>query len=166
MALSGKWASYFPKGPRPPNLQARGPSPRLAETRLLTAREVSPDYRVTWKGCAPLFKSISSAFQVATSARYRPAMGSKAPPVPTLAELHRQPPRWFWAFCNNRGCSHHRPLPYAPFVIRWGGSVSSDALRRNLKCTACGHRGASIQLPSWADMQVEWRPFPVEAGRG
>jgi len=90
-------------------------------------------------------------------------MTAKPPPIPTLAELHRQPPRWFWAFCNNPKCSHHRPLPYAPFVIRWGGEVSSDVLRRNLTCTLCGHRGASIQLPSWVNMQIEWQPFP--AGR-
>jgi len=54
------------------------------------------------------------------------------------------------------------PLPFAPFVIRWGGHVSSDVLRRNLKCSVCGHRGASLSVPSWVDIQVGHEPFPAD----
>jgi len=54
------------------------------------------------------------------------------------------------------------PMPVAPYVIRWGGHVSSDALRRSLKCTRCGHRGASLSTPSWRDIQVGFEPFPAD----
>jgi hypothetical protein len=52
--------------------------------------------------------------------------------------------------------------PFAPFVIRWGPDTSSDALRKNLCCKACGHRGASLLHPSWVDIQIGWQPFPTE----
>ena len=80
------------------------------------------------------------------------------PPIPTLGQLHRGEPHWFWACCD--GCRRACPLPLAAFVIRWGPDTSSDALRQNLRCKACGHRGASLQHPSWVDMQVGWQPFP------
>jgi hypothetical protein len=82
------------------------------------------------------------------------------PPVPTLGQLSRSP-GWFWADCNNRDCTHRRPLPFVPFVIRWGPQTSSDVLRRNLRCTKCGHRGAATMMPSWIDMQVGEQPFPT-----
>jgi hypothetical protein len=47
-----------------------------------------------------------------------------------------------------------------PFAIRWGAGVSSDALRHNLKCSRCGHRGASLSAPSWRDIQVGVRAVP------
>jgi len=87
-------------------------------------------------------------------------MPSKPPPIPTLAEINA-PPRWFWACCFNRDCGHERPLPFAPFIIRWGPNVSSDMLRKNLKCSRCGHRGNGIRLPSWVSLQVGEQPFPV-----
>ncbi|CAN5490290.1 hypothetical protein BH10PSE7_BH10PSE7_33240 [soil metagenome] len=39
--------------------------------------------------------------------------------------------------------------PLAPYVIRWGLDASSDMLRKNLRCTACGQRGAALQIPSF-----------------
>ena len=94
-------------------------------------------------------------------------MRKKAPPVPTIGELCRSP-GWFWADCYNRECSHRRPLPFVPFAIRWGPDTSSDVLhtssdvlRRNLRCTKCGHRGAATMAPSWIDMQVGEQPFPA-----
>ena len=88
-------------------------------------------------------------------------MASKPPPAPTLLELQRSS-RWFWADCNNPRCNHRRPLPVAPFIIRWGADVSSDDLRRNLTCSKCGHRGAATMLPSWVDMQTGWQSFPSD----
>jgi hypothetical protein len=84
-----------------------------------------------------------------------------ARPIATLGELHREP-HWFWVHCD--GCRRSRALPLAPFVIRWGPEASSDMLRRNLTCTVCGHRGASLQHPSWVDSQIGLQAFPVEQG--
>ena len=53
-------------------------------------------------------------------------------------------------------------LRLAPFVIRWRPDASSDMLRKNLTCTHCGHRGASVQYPSWVDEEVELQPCPVD----
>jgi hypothetical protein len=55
-----------------------------------------------------------------------------------------------WACCEGlrpagEPCQHKVPLALAPFVIRWGANVSSDMLRQNLRCMACGRRGAALQ---------------------
>ncbi len=76
----------------------------------------------------------------------------------TLGDLHRATP-WVWVFCEK--CLHHAPLPCAVPVIRWGAEVSSDVLRRRARCTACGHKGATLQLPSWVGADVGMMPFPV-----
>ena len=34
-------------------------------------------------------------------------------------------------------------------MIRWGADASSDKLRQRARCTACGHKGATIQHPGW-----------------
>ena len=80
------------------------------------------------------------------------------PPTATLGQLHRSQPHWFWAHCGM--CSRQRAIPLAPFVIRWGTDASSDMLRRNLTCSHCGHRGASLQHPSWVDMEIGLQAFP------
>ena len=45
-------------------------------------------------------------------------------------------------------------------MIRWGAQVSSDKLRRRARCTVCGHKGATIQRPSWAGEHIGFMPFP------
>jgi hypothetical protein len=92
-------------------------------------------------------------------------MPSLPPPVPTLGQLTRSP-GWFWVYCNHRACSHRRPLPIVPFAIRWGHDASSDLLRRNLACSRCGHRGASLSGPSWRDPDTGFEPFPQRGGDG
>ena len=37
---------------------------------------------------------------------------------------------------------------------RWGMDASSDVLRRNARCSACGRRRATLQHPSWRDRWV------------
>jgi len=64
----------------------------------------------------------------------------------------------WWVHCE--GCLRPRALPLAPFVIRFGPDASSDLLRRNLRCTACGRKGATLQHPSFVDIQVGFQPFP------
>ena len=93
--------------------------------------------------------------------RYRSAMARRDdPPNQTLGQLNCSP-GWAWFYCNNPKCAHRSPLPFAPFAIRWGAGVSGDVLCRNLKCSVCGHRGASLSVPSWRDMQTGFEPFPV-----
>ena len=76
----------------------------------------------------------------------------------TLGDLHRATP-WLWLYCER--CSHSSPLACAVPVIRWGADTSSDKLRRSARCTACGHKGATIQRPSWGGADVGFLPFPV-----
>jgi hypothetical protein len=46
-------------------------------------------------------------------------------------------------------------------LIRWGATTSSDKLRQCARCTACGHKGATIQHPRWGGADVGFLPFPV-----
>ena len=43
-----------------------------------------------------------------------------------------------------------------------GSNASSDTLRRCAKCTACGHKGATLQHPGWVDSVVGFQPFPSQ----
>ena len=74
-------------------------------------------------------------------------MNRKPGPRPTLGALQRAS-KWVWVCCEK--CQHHAPLALAAPVIRWGANASSDVLRRRARCTACGHKGATLQHPGWA----------------
>jgi hypothetical protein len=65
-----------------------------------------------------------------------------------------------WLNCER--CQHHAPLACAVVVIRWGADTSSDKLRRCGRCTTCGHKGATIQRPSWGGADVGFLPFPAQ----
>src|SRR3954463_2358853 len=81
----------------------------------------------------------------------RPSARPEPPgPVPTLGELQARSSTWFWAGGEEQPptgepCQHKAPIALAPFVIRWGADTPSDVLRQNLRCTACGRRGATLQ---------------------
>lgn len=64
--------------------------------------------------------------------------------------------------CQNVGCLHKRPMALAPLIIRWGPDASSDMIRNNMRCTACGRRGVTLQHPSWTGRVIGWQPFPVD----
>jgi hypothetical protein len=83
-------------------------------------------------------------------------------PAATLGELHRCSP-WVWIYCEKR--PHRSPMAFAPVVIRWGPNASSDKLRQAARCTACGHKGAPLQYPSWAGENVGFQPFSDEGRR-
>ncbi|MBI1243751.1 MAG: hypothetical protein GC202_02005 [Alphaproteobacteria bacterium] len=88
----------------------------------------------------------------------------RSPDRPSLGFLQRQRfGGWVWLHCTNPRCGRSRPVALAPFIIRWGPDTSSDALRRNALCLACGGRGANLILPSWRDSAVGHTPFPVAA---
>jgi hypothetical protein len=76
----------------------------------------------------------------------------------TLGDLQRSSP-WVWVNCEK--CPHHAPLACAVPVIRWGADVSSD-VRERARCTACGHKGATIQHPGWGGEHIGFLRFPVE----
>ena len=75
---------------------------------------------------------------------------------PSLGDLHRATP-WLWVYCEK--CSHKAPLACAVAVIRWGPNVSSDKLRRCAGCTACGHKGATLQHPGWGGADIGFCRF-------
>jgi hypothetical protein len=76
----------------------------------------------------------------------------------TVGDLHRATP-WVWVNCEK--CPHHAPLACAVPVIRWGANASSDKLRQCARCTACGHKGATIQHPGWGGADIGFLPFPT-----
>jgi hypothetical protein len=80
--------------------------------------------------------------------------------VATLGELRRSTP-WFWLHCTGRDCSHRAPVALVPLIIRWGADASGDQPRRSARCTCCGHKGATLQHPSWAGIDVGFESFPV-----
>jgi len=84
--------------------------------------------------------------------------------VPTLADLNRHEPHWLWWNCD--GCRRWVSAPLAPFVIRWGADASSDLLRRNPRCTKCGHSGGVLQVPSHHTIEQPQLRFQVEEGIG
>lgn len=53
-------------------------------------------------------------------------------------------------------------MAFAAAVIRWGAEAPGDTVRQRARCTACGHRGATIQRPGWGGGDVGFVPFPVE----
>ena len=81
-------------------------------------------------------------------------------PRPTLGDLHHATP-WLWLYCEK--CQHYAPLACAVPVIRWGTDASSDVLRQRALCTACGHRGATLQHPGWGGADIGFLPFPAVA---
>jgi hypothetical protein len=90
------------------------------------------------------------------------AMPNRAPPPPTLGQLHAAAPRWIWLHCRGTGCHHKQPAALAAFVIRWGADASSDLLRQCMVCKECGHKGADLYHPSWGDSATGWQPFPAD----
>jgi hypothetical protein len=80
-------------------------------------------------------------------------------PIPTLEQLRRGHP-WCWVVCER--CLHRTPIAFVPLIIRWGPDASSDVLRRSARCTKCGRKGAVLQHPSWAGMDLGWEPFPAK----
>jgi hypothetical protein len=71
-----------------------------------------------------------------------------------------------WVWCGSANCDHHVPMALTPFIIRWGADASSDVLRQRTVCTACGHRGVTLQHPGWVDNVVGYQPFPVATSAG
>lgn len=84
-------------------------------------------------------------------------------PIPTIGQLAAHVD-WTWLDCN--GCGHRTAIRYAPLIERYGADASSDVIRRNARCKACGHKGARLFHPSWNGGKKGgvkgWAPFPVD----
>lgn len=85
--------------------------------------------------------------------------GKQAPGVPlvTLQQL-RKVSCWWWLVCG--GCMHFQPIAVVPLIIRWGPQEEVDRLRRSARCAICGHKGATISMPSWMDSVIGKAPWP------
>ena len=84
-------------------------------------------------------------------------------PRPTLGQLQRSH-CLTWVYCEK--CLHHAPMALVPLIIRWGDEASSDRLRQCARCTRCGHKGATLQHPGWAGLNVGFQPFPLAPSSG
>ena len=80
--------------------------------------------------------------------------------VPTLG-----PPGWVWVYYTRYVplCQHRAPMALAPLIIRWGPDASSDMLRQCARCTACGHKGATLGHPGW--WMARWMGAVSSRGR-
>jgi hypothetical protein len=67
-------------------------------------------------------------------------------PEPTLQQLQSQF-GWVRARCGVC-CAHYAAIPLDRIIPRLGTSAPANALRKRLRCTACGKRGAEIRAPS------------------
>ena len=86
---------------------------------------------------------------------------SPKPVAPTLARLRRSTPL-VWVHCER--CQHHAPAALVPFMIRWGAEASTDLLRRSARCSRCGGKGATVQLPGWGGLREPVKPWPAGYG--
>ncbi|MDO9411264.1 MAG: hypothetical protein Q7T81_01640 [Pseudolabrys sp.] len=89
-----------------------------------------------------------------------PAAKPRMLPRPTLGELVRKPPRWFWLSCDN--CAHRAAIAIVPYIIRWGPDTSSDRLCKGARCKRCGQSGASLDAPAWLNRVIGEQPFPTD----
>lgn len=69
---------------------------------------------------------------------------------------------WIWVQCADWRCLHKTPMAIAPLIIRWGADTDNEVLRQRARCSKCEHKGATLQHPSWAGLDVGLAPFPVE----
>jgi len=92
--------------------------------------------------------------EAAPARREKPAPGVR---LITLQQL-RKVSCWWWVVC--RGCKHCRPIAVVPLIIRWGPQEEVDRLRRSARCAICGHKGATISMPSWMGSAVGQAPWP------
>jgi hypothetical protein len=74
--------------------------------------------------------------------------------------MHRAAP-WVWMHYARNGCYHHAPIKLDSLIERWGSAASADKLRRNARCAKCGHKGATLSVPSCGPGCGD-APFPAQ----
>jgi hypothetical protein len=90
--------------------------------------------------------------------RRRDPEKDRGTPLVTLQQLRNQS-CWWWLVCG--GCMHFQPAAIVPLIIRWGPQEEVDRLRRSAQCGLCGHKGATLSMPSWMGSHVGNAPWPA-----
>lgn len=65
---------------------------------------------------------------------------------------------WTWVHCGRPGCRHSAAVPLAPLIIRWGADAPWHYVRRAFRCTRCGFKGVTTQVPSWGGKDLGFAP--------
>ena len=76
----------------------------------------------------------------------RTVVRANVPMVASLGQL-RERQCWVWLHCSRSSCLHYVPVALAPLIILFGEGASSDRLRHSARCSKCGSKGVTIQLP-------------------
>lgn len=69
---------------------------------------------------------------------------------------------WWIINCKRTLCGRRVASNLKVFADRWGEDASSDMIRDNAKCSACGHKGVELTHPSYGGRDRGWEPFPGE----
>jgi len=56
---------------------------------------------------------------------------------------------------------HRALMALTSAIVRWGPDASSDVLRQRVRCSKCGSKGATPQIPSWVELEIGLAPFSV-----
>jgi len=83
-------------------------------------------------------------------------------PPPTLRQELNGGDKWMWFWCPV--CLHHGPLALAPLAMVFGMEIATVDAAKYVTCSACGHRGATLQRPhlSGTAGNLEAERFPIE----
>jgi hypothetical protein len=68
---------------------------------------------------------------------------------------------WFWVHCP-LPCAHCAAIPMDAMIERVGATIRTDALQRRCRCVVCGHKGASLSLPSWPGADKPLPRIPMD----
>jgi hypothetical protein len=70
---------------------------------------------------------------------------------------------WVIVNCDNvQGCGRRVATRLTAFIQKYGPRESSNVVRANAVCLACGTKGCTITMPSWAGADRGWAEFPGE----
>lgn len=87
--------------------------------------------------------------------------GRYPPSSVTLGELaDRTDPDWTWFYCDTLDCTHHVGIRFKTLAERYGAATRWDDMLARMKCTKCGHRGATARHPSHDVNTQGWQRFP------
>jgi len=81
-------------------------------------------------------------------------------PRPLLGSYSTSDPDWAWFYCDNPACTYRKAIRYATLIERHGPSIGMDAILSRMRCPECGHRGATMRVPSWSKDGTGFTPFP------
>ena len=77
--------------------------------------------------------------------------------MPELVRIADVP--YIWAHCPIP-CNHAAAIPLDALLSLAGADLTTESLRRRLRCTVCGHQGATFNLPTSPGKGKEWEAPP------